>query len=82
VLHAFRLLDAPQLKAASAVPGNDLTLIVSDCFYREVVRHDPTESALDYQPVNVNMKETNAVAWLRNRKAAPPIDPSGSPRTD
>ena len=65
VNHAFRLAEAPALRAAlSAAPGV-LALIVSDWLFDEVVRHDPAAVPGLYRQVRVTVKETAAVAWIR-----------------
>ena len=45
IIHAFRLIEAPELKSALRASLGGLALIVSDWFYNEVVRHDATERA-------------------------------------
>jgi hypothetical protein len=74
VNHAFRILEAEQLKRAMVLTGADLTLIASDHVYEEVIRHgvglaDPG----DYQPVEIKVKETVALAWIRVPGVSPPI---------
>ena len=63
--HAFRLAEAPALRSALAVSPGVLALIVSDWFYDEVVRHDPAAVPGLYRQVQVTVKETAAVAWIR-----------------
>jgi class 3 adenylate cyclase len=64
VIHACRLLDAPDLKAALAASPADLALIVSDSFYHDVVRHDPGLDPASFHRIHVSVKETETVAWL------------------
>jgi tetratricopeptide (TPR) repeat protein len=71
IIHAFRLLDAPPVRAALSASENDVASVVSDWFYQEVVRHDTTEDSTAYQPVEVRVKETVATAWVRMPEAAP-----------
>ncbi len=61
--HAFRLLAAPPVKAASGTAG-PLVVVTSAWFYDEVVRQCPTIASDAYRPVEVAVKETHAVGWL------------------
>lgn len=61
--HAFRLLAAPPVKAASAAEG-PLVMVTSAWFYDEVVRQCPTIDSSAFRPVEVAVKETYAVGWL------------------
>jgi tetratricopeptide (TPR) repeat protein len=61
---AFRLLDAPPLKAALAGSPGVLALIVSSWFYHEVVRHSDVEDATTYRRSRVIVKETAVHAWI------------------
>ena len=63
--HAFRLAEAPALRSALDASPGVLALIVSDWLYDEVVRHDPTAVPGLYRQVQVTVKETAAVAWIR-----------------
>jgi tetratricopeptide (TPR) repeat protein len=65
VNHTFRLAEAPALKSALAASSGVLALIVSDWLYGEVIRHDPAAVPGLYQQVQVTVKETSAVAWIR-----------------
>lgn len=63
--HAFRLLDAAQLKEAVAAAETGIAVIVSRRVYDDVVCHgrglvDPG----DYSPVRVQVKETADDAWI------------------
>ncbi|MCP9950454.1 effector-associated domain 2-containing protein [Actinomadura madurae] len=79
--HAFRLLDAAQLKEAVAAAETGIAVIVSRRVYDDVVCHgrglvDPG----DYYPVQVRVKETADDAWImvpgvRPRDAAVPAVP-------
>lgn len=62
VIHACRLLDAPQLRSALAAANTDLALVVSDDIYRGTVRHDPAMP--DFHRIAINVKETNTHAWM------------------
>jgi tetratricopeptide (TPR) repeat protein len=61
---AFRLLDAPPLKAALADSPGVLALIVSSWFFTEVVRHSPIEDASTYRHADVTVKESAVRAWI------------------
>lgn len=79
----FRLVEAPLLKAALADSTQELALIVSSWFYDEVVRHSPRARADAFREVDVTVKETNTVAWIRlpdplERLPAGPARPNGS----
>jgi NB-ARC domain-containing protein len=65
VNHAFRLAEAPELRSALGASPGVLALIVSDWLYDEVVRHDPAALPGLYRRVQVAVKETAAVAWIR-----------------
>jgi hypothetical protein len=80
VNHAFRLLEAEQLKLALRETGAELALIASLRIYDDVIRHglglvDPGE----YQQVVVVVKETVTPAWIRVpgiRTPIPAINPA------
>lgn len=61
---AFRLLDAAPLKTALAGSPGVLALIVSDWFYREIVRHSPASNPASFRRISLNVKETTAHAWI------------------
>jgi hypothetical protein len=63
--HAFRLAEAPALRSALTVSPGVLALIVSDWLFSEVVRHDPAAEPGSYRQVQVAVKETAAVGWIR-----------------
>jgi tetratricopeptide (TPR) repeat protein len=63
--HAFRLVEAPALRSALDASPGALALIVSDWFYDEVVRHDPVAVPGLYRRVQVTVKETVTVGWVR-----------------
>ena len=65
VNHAFRLAEAPALRSALAASPGVLALIVSDWLFSEVVRHDPAAEPGSYRQVQVTVKETAAVGWIR-----------------
>jgi hypothetical protein len=71
VSHTFRLLDAEEAKAAQKQTGACLAIIVSDEFYREVVKHDPAADANAYRQILAEVKETTAQPWLRLLGSAP-----------
>jgi tetratricopeptide (TPR) repeat protein len=61
---AFRLLDAPALKAALAGSPGVLALAASTWFFDEVIRHSAAACPASYRPVRVTVKETSTVAWI------------------
>ena len=63
--HAFRLADAPALRSALDASSGVLALIVSDWLFGEVVRHDPAAEPGSYRQVQVVVKETAGVGWIR-----------------
>ncbi len=65
VNHAFRLAEAPALRSALAASPGVLVVIVSDWLFSEVVRHDPAAEPSSYRKVQVAVKETAAVGWIR-----------------
>jgi tetratricopeptide (TPR) repeat protein len=62
---AFRLIEAPALKAALHDSPGVLALIVSDWFYREVVQHDEAARPSGFRQVRAAVKETDTTAWVR-----------------
>lgn len=65
VIHAFRLLDAPALKACALATTRPLVLIVSASIYEGIVKQryvrlDPAT----FFPVIARVKETNDRAWV------------------
>jgi tetratricopeptide (TPR) repeat protein len=63
--HAFRLVEAPVLKAALAESDEVLALIASSWFFGDVIQHSPDSEPETYQRVIVTVKETTAEAWIR-----------------
>jgi Effector-associated domain 2 len=66
VNHAFRLLEAEQLKLALRETSADVALIASERVYDDVIRHglglvDPGE----YHEAVIRVKETVTRAWIR-----------------
>ncbi|MCR6488470.1 hypothetical protein M8542_37145 [Amycolatopsis sp. OK19-0408] len=61
---AFRLLEAPRLKAALGESPGVLALIASAWFFDEVVRSSTVVDATTFRPVRVAVKETETVGWL------------------
>jgi hypothetical protein len=61
----FRLIDAAPVKAALERSGGLLALIASDVFYQSVIRHDPATEPGSYRRLEVEVKQTRAIAWLR-----------------
>ena len=65
VIHACRLVDSHPVRDALKRGESPLALIVSDDFYREVVRAEPAAAPATYAEVQVTSKETDCVGWLR-----------------
>jgi hypothetical protein len=63
--HAFRLMDADEVKSALKESKAALALVVSDTFFRDVVRADPAADAPSYRRIPIENKETKTEAWLR-----------------
>lgn len=64
--HAFRILEAPEVKQLANYHKARLSIIVSSQVYDDVIRHaigsiDPTV----YQRVDFQSKETKATAWIQ-----------------
>ncbi|MGW5717071.1 hypothetical protein ACWEVP_12970 [Amycolatopsis sp. NPDC003865] len=64
IIHAFRLLEAAQVKAALRSSAGPLAVITSAWFHDEVVRQTPSIDAAAFRPVEVEVKETYAIGWL------------------
>jgi hypothetical protein len=65
IIHLFRLLEAPALKARLAHCHDDFGLIVSDYLYEEIVEYSPGQIDAElFQPVNVDVKETRSRGWI------------------
>ena len=60
----FRLLEAPELKTALARTAGPLAMIVSAWFFDEVVWHSPVADRGRYREIRVDVKETDATAWI------------------
>ena len=71
VNQTFRLVATPLLKAALASSASDLVVIVSDWCYQEVVRNHPSAQPQTYQRVDVAVKETRTIGWIRVPGRAP-----------
>jgi hypothetical protein len=81
VNHAFRILEADQLRRVLRWTGADLALIASERVYEDVIRHglglaDPGE----YQRIDVRVKETTTPAWIRVPGMRAPALPVPAPR--
>ncbi|MEU8797527.1 hypothetical protein [Spirillospora sp. NPDC048819] len=64
VNHMFRLLDAPQLREALDEPNVDLAFIASQQIYESVIRTHGSLTPDNYLPVECQVKETVAPAWI------------------
>ncbi|HEX6360900.1 effector-associated domain 2-containing protein [Actinophytocola sp.] len=65
IILASRLLDAPPLKEALRNSAGSLAMIASDWFYTEVIQHHDDYEPNAYRQVNVDVKETSDVGWIR-----------------
>ncbi|GAA1345355.1 substrate-binding domain-containing protein [Saccharothrix algeriensis] len=61
---AFRLLESAPLRAELEQRPGVLALVVSDRFYRDVVRQDPGCDPDSYRAVAVEVKEVRGTAWI------------------
>lgn len=79
VNHAFRLIEATELRTVLATSTGVLALIVSDWFFDEVARHDPAAKPSSYRRVQIAVKETIAAGWIRvlGPDAIPPTGSQG-----
>jgi hypothetical protein len=65
VIHLFRLVEAPALKAELAQRPGDFALIVSDYLYEEIIGYSPGQiDAGSFQPIPVDLKETHCRGWM------------------
>jgi hypothetical protein len=71
VIHACRLVDSHPVRDALKRSEAPIALIVSDTFFREVVRGEPAAAPDSYAEVQVSSKETECVGWLRGGVAHP-----------
>ena len=62
---AFRILDAPQAKAALTNSAGVVALVVSDRFFTDVIADDEGSAPDAYQRITVEVKTFVADAWLR-----------------
>lgn len=61
---AFRLLDAPPLKAALAGSPGVLAIIVSQSAFDDAVRHSTVLDPATFRPVEVENKDMADLAWI------------------
>ena len=62
---AFRLVEAPESRAALRDSPGIMALVVSGWFYDDVVRHYPAAGPGCFREVNIEVKETRTLAWVR-----------------
>ena len=62
---ACRLVDADGIRQAQGASGELISIIVSDLFYRDVVRNEPAARPDLYREVAVQVKEVDTTAWVR-----------------
>ncbi|MEV4253000.1 hypothetical protein AB0J52_07500 [Spirillospora sp. NPDC049652] len=60
----FRLLDAPRFRDAASGSGADLSMIVSDRLYEEVLTNRGMLFPELYRQVEVSCKQTTALGWI------------------
>ncbi|MEJ2857820.1 MULTISPECIES: substrate-binding domain-containing protein [unclassified Saccharothrix] len=72
---AFRLLESAALREELRRRPGELALIVSDRFFRDVVRDDPVCDPDSYREVAVDVKEVHGKAWISR-----PDHPKPEPR--
>ncbi|WP_157620791.1 effector-associated domain 2-containing protein [Saccharothrix sp. NRRL B-16348] len=65
MIFAYRILDAPAAKESLKSSTATLVLVVSDLFYRSVVRHDAAARPGDYTAAQAKVKEVDARVWVR-----------------
>jgi hypothetical protein len=63
--HAFRILEAPVLKATLAASSGVLAVISSTWFYEEVIWQSDLSRSDSYGEAEVICKETTTRAWIR-----------------
>lgn len=64
LIRAFRLCDAPPLKAALAGSPGVLAVIASDWLFDDVIRHTPAAAPATWRPVPVAVKEADTTGWI------------------
>jgi hypothetical protein len=65
IIHTFRLLDAPELKATLAANAAPLAIVSSAWFFDEVIRHSENSSSTRYRRTGITNKETTTQGWIR-----------------
>lgn len=76
VNHAFRILEAPQLKQVLRRTGAELALITSERVYDDVIRHGlGLVNPAEYHQVELEVKETLARAWITVPGMSAPVRP-------
>lgn len=79
---AFRLVEAPALKAALTRSAGVLAVICSSSFFDEVIAHCPGAVSAGYRRAEARVKETAAVAWIAlpdRPDAAASVEVDGAP---
>ncbi|MDX3192613.1 tetratricopeptide repeat protein [Streptomyces sp. MN03-5084-2B] len=79
LIRAFRLCDAPPLKAALAGSPGVLAVIASDGLFNDVIRHTPAAAPATWRPVPVTVKEADTTGWitLPDHPYPPDLAPAG-----
>jgi hypothetical protein len=65
MIFTYRILDAPAAKQSLKASTATLVLVVSDLFYRSVVRNDAATRPDDYSAAQAKVKEVDARVWVR-----------------
>jgi tetratricopeptide (TPR) repeat protein len=80
LIRAFRLCDAPPLKAALAGSPGVLAVIASDGLFDDVIRHTPAVAPATWRPVPVTVKEADTTGWitLPDHPYPPDLAPAGT----
>ncbi|MFJ1766883.1 hypothetical protein ACIOD2_41595 [Amycolatopsis sp. NPDC088138] len=65
IIHTFRLLDAPELKATLAANAALLAMVSSAWFFDEVIRHSEHSNSGCYRRTDITNKETTTQGWIR-----------------
>jgi hypothetical protein len=80
VNHAFRILEAPQLKQVLRRSGAEVALITSERVYDDVIRHGlGLVNPAEYRQVEMEVKETLARAWITVPGMSAPVRPMPPP---
>ncbi|WP_326950929.1 hypothetical protein OG439_20285 [Amycolatopsis sp. NBC_01307] len=65
IVHAFRMLDAPRVRAVLAESDGSVVLVVSAWIQDEVIRHLEPRISARFTANEATLKETTAPVWVR-----------------